>query len=110
MSGAINEITFSCDADGCEYVVSSAHDLANISLVEFLDHVRRGLFQFVFEDDKPEKFKLRFGVMTRQLFHFRPIQRCNVLSGTGDDSKSSVSIEAEQLLVVYRDCRDEISL
>ena len=110
MSSAINEITLSGNADGGEYVVSSAHDLANVSIVELVDHVRSSVLQFVFEDDKSEKLELRLGVMARHFFDFGPIQRFNVLSRTGNDPKASMSIESQQLLVVYWDCRNEIRL
>jgi len=53
MSCLINKITLSCNTNGGENVVPSAHNFPNASLGKLIKHTGCGRLQFVLEYDKP---------------------------------------------------------
>ena len=103
MSCAINHVTLSGHTNRCKYVVSCTHDVSNIGIVEFTNNSGGGRFQLVFEYDKAKEIKVTLSILASQFSDLCPIQRFDMLGRAGDDSKASVSVEAEQILIIHRD-------
>ena len=109
MSCAINHITLSGYTNRRKYVVSCTHDLSNVGVIEFVDYACGGRFQLVLEDNEAKEVELRLSILAPHLLYLCPGQRFDMLGCASDDSKSPMSVEVQQIVVIHRDYRETIS-
>jgi hypothetical protein len=97
---SVDKITLSSNADCCQDVISGTHHLANVCLGQFIQNAGSARLELVFKNDKSNKFKVRLGFSALHFLNLNPIQLCDVLGGTGNDSEASVGIIGKQLFVI----------
>ena len=110
MCSAVHQIALSCHADCSQDIVAGAHDIANSGLVELLDHPSRSRFELVLKDKEADEVKVRFSFRASHLLRFEPAQLDETFSCASNDSKASVSIVPQQVVVVTWDYSDAISM
>ncbi len=99
-----NQVTFPCNADRSQDVVSRAHDPAHASFAELSDDVRRGRLEFILKDDEAYELKIRLCLWPSHFLDSNPIKLGNVLGCDRNNSKPAMRVETEQLLIIRRYC------
>lgn len=96
----VNKIALSSHTDGGQDVISCAHHFPNASFTKFVQDPSSARFQFIFKYNETKEIQARFSFFSLHLLDFDPVQPFEVLGGTGDYSKSSMSVVREKFLVI----------
>lgn len=88
----LQQAAFSCNADGCQNVITSNHDRSNIGLDQFFHHWSRAWLQFVLKDDESDKAQIAFYVFSSHLLHFDPAELSKMTRGAADYTIALVRI------------------
>lgn len=102
MCGLVNQVTFSCNTDCCQDIVTSTHDLTDACFREFIKNASRAWFQFVFEDNEAEEVKTGLCFLSLHLLNFHPIELLNVLCSASNDPETSVCIVRQKFFIIVR--------
>lgn len=92
MCGRVDQITLSTDTNGRQNVVPSTHDYTHAGITQLLEHTSGCGLEFVLEDDKTDKIKIRFDLFAFHLLDLHPVQFLNVPCCARNDTVSLVGV------------------
>lgn len=104
MSCTIDYLAFSSYTYCRKNVVPRAHDISDSRFVQLIDHCDGSQLQFVFEYYESNKVEVRFRVTAKHCLHLFFVQVLDVFSCKSNYPKASMSVEAEELIVVHGYC------
>lgn len=104
MSRAIDYLALSSYTYCRKNVISRAHDISDSRIVQLIYHCGGSQFQFIFEYYESNEVEVRFRVSAIQCLHSFFVQFLDVFGRKSNYSKASMSVEAEELIVIQGYC------
>lgn len=95
-----NHFALAGDADSSQDVVTSTHDIADASLVQFGDDAGGAGFQFVLKYNKTQELEVAFSLSPGELLNLHPAQLALVFGGAGNHSVALVSVIVQVIIIV----------
>lgn len=104
MSLSIHETALSGHANGCQDVVTSHHDCANVGRQKLLENCSSRGLKLVLENNETNEVEITLYFSSSHLLSLDPAKLLEMAAGDTNNTVTFVSIPRQKLVVIIRDC------